>query len=152
MIRRVRCLTQSPASPFYGILRITYSHQNISIHRIDTIHSYNRQLTSSWPTTNLRSCNVLTLDAMDACQTIRNCPGIFERMRRSMMRCVRRALNLVEGILITYYKCTLSAITHKLNVSGHMLIWTFVLVLVCGTRAQSLSAPFCRTLYKERNI
>jgi hypothetical protein len=34
-------------------------------------------------------------------------------------------LNLIEDILSTYYKCTISAITHKLNVSGHMLIWTF---------------------------
>jgi hypothetical protein len=38
--------------------------------------------------------------------------------------------------------CILSAITDKLNVSGHMLIWTFFLVLGCGTRAQSLSASF----------
>jgi hypothetical protein len=28
----------------------------------------------------------LHLRSVDACQTIRNCPGIFERMRRSMMR------------------------------------------------------------------
>jgi hypothetical protein len=42
----------------------------------------------------------------------------------------RRALNLMEDILITYYKCTLSAITYKLNVFGHMLIWTFVFSLV----------------------
>jgi hypothetical protein len=38
-----------------------------------------------------------------------------------------RALNLMEDILSTYYKCTLLAITHKLNASGHMLIWTFFL-------------------------
>jgi hypothetical protein len=37
----------------------------------------------------------------------------------------RRALNLMEDILSTYYKCTHSAITHKLNVSGHVLICTF---------------------------
>jgi hypothetical protein len=37
----------------------------------------------------------------------------------------RRALNLMEDILSTYYKIILSAATHKLNVSGHMLIWTF---------------------------
>jgi hypothetical protein len=59
----------------------------------------------------------------------------------------RRALNHMEDILSAYYKCTLSAITRKLNVSGHMLIWTFVLVLVCGTRVQSLSAPFSYTLH-----
>lgn len=43
-------------------------------------------------------------------------------------------------ILSTYYKCTPSAITQKLNVSGHMSICIFFLVLVCGTHAQSLSA------------
>jgi hypothetical protein len=37
-----------------------------------------------------------TIAIMDACQTIRIYPGIFERMRRSMMR---RALNLMQGIL-----------------------------------------------------
>jgi hypothetical protein len=58
-------------------------------------------------------------------------------------------LNLMENILSTYYECTLSAGTHKLNVSGHMLIRTFVLVLVCGTRAQSLSASFSYTLHKK---
>jgi hypothetical protein len=45
------------------------------------------------------------------------------------------------------FKCTLSTITHKLNVSGHILIWTFFLLLICGTHAQSLSAPFSYTLY-----
>jgi hypothetical protein len=39
----------------------------------------------------------------------------------------RRALNLMEDILNSYYKCTLSAVNHKLNVSGHMLIRTFFL-------------------------
>jgi hypothetical protein len=51
---------------------------------------------------------------VDACQTIRNYPGIFARMRRSVMS--------------TYFKCTLSAITHKLNVFGHMILSTFFLV------------------------
>jgi hypothetical protein len=46
----------------------------------------------------------------------------------------RRALNRMEDILSAYYKCILSAITHKLNVSGHML--------VSKSRAQSLSVPF----------
>jgi hypothetical protein len=39
----------------------------------------------------------------------------------------RRALDLTEDILTTYYKRILSAVVHKLNVSGHMLIWTFSL-------------------------
>jgi hypothetical protein len=47
-----------------------------------------------------------------------------------------------------YYKCTLSAITHKLNVSVLMLIWTFFLFVVCGSRSQNLSAPFSYTRYK----
>jgi hypothetical protein len=41
----------------------------------------------------------------------------------------------------------LSVITHEINVSGHMLIRTFFLVLVCGTRVQNLSAPFSYTPY-----
>jgi hypothetical protein len=52
-------------------------------------------------------------------KTIRNFPGIFERMRRAMLR---RALNLMEDILSSYYKCGLSAVAKKVNVSGHMLI------------------------------
>jgi hypothetical protein len=59
----------------------------------------------------------------------------------------RRALNLMEGSLSNYYKCTHSAVTHKLNVSGRLLIWTCVLVLVWGTRAQNLSPHFSYTLY-----
>jgi hypothetical protein len=58
----------------------------------------------------------------------------------------RQALNL-KDILSAYYKSTLSAITHKLNVSGLLLIWTFFLVLVCGACAQSLSTPIIYTLY-----
>jgi hypothetical protein len=59
----------------------------------------------------------------------------------------KRALNLMENILSTYYKCTLPTITHRLNVSGHMLIWTFFfLFLVRGTRAQSLSLHFSYTV------
>jgi hypothetical protein len=42
--------------------------------------------------------------------------------------------------------CTLSATTHKLNVSGHTLMWTFFLVPVCGNRAQNSSALFSYTL------
>jgi hypothetical protein len=67
---------------------------------------------------------------VDACQSMRNCPAISERTRRSVSR---TALNLMVDILGTFYKCT-----HKLNVFGHMLTWTF---LVCGTRAKILSTP-----------
>jgi hypothetical protein len=59
---------------------------------------------------------------VDACQTVRNSPGIFERMRRSMVRRVEVCTDLQEMLIIYYYKCDLSAITHKLNVSWHTMI------------------------------
>jgi hypothetical protein len=49
--------------------------------------------------------------------------------------------------LSTYNKCTPSAITHELNVSGHMLIWTSFPVLIHGTRAQSLTGHFSVRMY-----
>jgi hypothetical protein len=66
---------------------------------------------------------------VDTCQAIRNYPGIFEWMRRSMMRRVEAYIE-----------------SHGGHVSRHVLIWTFF-VLVCGTGARSLSAPFSCTLY-----
>jgi hypothetical protein len=44
----------------------------------------------------------------------------------------RPAFNNMEDILRIYYKFTLSAITHKLNASGHMLILSRVLVTKTG--------------------
>jgi hypothetical protein len=80
-------------------------------------------------------------------KTIRIYPGIFERMRRSMMGRVEACIESHGGHFEHLLRYTLSAITHILNVSGHMLMWTFCLVLVCGTRTQSLSAPFSYILY-----
>jgi hypothetical protein len=57
---------------------------------------------------------------VDICQTISNCPAIFERMRRSMMRRVEACIE-PHGGHFGNLLCTLSAITHKLNVSGHIL-------------------------------
>jgi hypothetical protein len=37
----------------------------------------------------------------DACQIIRNYPGVFLRMQRCMMRCVERVLNAVEDTVST---------------------------------------------------
>jgi hypothetical protein len=68
---------------------------------------------------------------VDASQTIRNYPGIFEWFRQSMSM---HALSIMEDILSTYYKCILSAITHKLMFFD-MFIWTFFLVLIYATRA-----------------
>jgi hypothetical protein len=50
----------------------------------------------------------------------------------------------------TYYKCNLSAITNKVNISRYMLIWPFILVFECATTAESSSAPFDYTLYIRR--
>jgi hypothetical protein len=65
--------------------------------------------------------------SVDACRITPNFPGIFELMRLSMTRSIQACIDLMEDILITYYKCTLSAVTYKLTVSGQMLIWTFFL-------------------------
>jgi hypothetical protein len=56
-------------------------------------------------------------------------------------------MNLIKNILSTFYKCPLSTLTHKLNISGHIWIRTFFLVLVCGTHAPSLPTPFSHTLH-----
>jgi hypothetical protein len=77
---------------------------------------------------------------VNTCQTIRNYSDIFERMWQSMSRHVK-AFTESHGHLSTYYKSTISVTTHKLNVSGNMLIWTFFLVMVYETHAQSLSTP-----------
>jgi hypothetical protein len=58
----------------------------------------------------------------------------------------------MEEILSTYYKRTLSAVTHELNFSEHMLILAFFLALVCGTWAKSLSAHFSYTLHIEYSL
>jgi hypothetical protein len=76
---------------------------------------------------------------VDACQTIRNNPTISERMWQAMTRHMK-ACTESHGHLSTYYKSTISVMS-QINVSGNMLIWTFFLVLVYGTRAQILSTP-----------
>jgi hypothetical protein len=55
-----------------------------------------------------------------------------------------RALNLMEGILSTHYKCTLNS---QMKCFRTRVDMDFFLVLVCGSRARSLSAPFTHTLY-----
>jgi hypothetical protein len=44
---------------------------------------------------------------VDACQTIRNYPAIFERMLRSMMRCVEACIESRGGHFEHLYKCTI---------------------------------------------
>jgi hypothetical protein len=38
---------------------------------------------------------------------------------------------------------------HKLNISGHMILWTLFLVLLYEIRDHNLSAPFSYSLYIE---
>jgi hypothetical protein len=83
---------------------------------------------------------------VDACQTVWNCPDIFDWMQQSIKRCVEPCINFMEDILNTYYKCTLSAIKYKLNVSRHMLIWIFFYCFDMWNYSQTLSAPFIYTL------
>jgi hypothetical protein len=52
---------------------------------------------------------------VEACQTIRNFPGIFERMRWSMMKRVEACIESHSAHVEHLLKCTLSALTHKLN-------------------------------------
>jgi hypothetical protein len=67
--------------------------------------------------------------------------------RTYLVRSCGPSVNLVEDILKAHYKCTLSAVNHRINVFSHLLIWTFSLILLYWTLAQSLSAPFSYTLY-----
>jgi hypothetical protein len=82
---------------------------------------------------------------VDACQSLCSYPASLNGCGVPWWDVSRRALNLMEDILSTYHKCTLTAIT-KLNVYGLMLIWIFFVVLVCGTSAQ-VSAPVSYGMY-----
>jgi hypothetical protein len=63
---------------------------------------------------------------VDGCQTIRN----FQWMRCYIMRCVEAFIESHGGHFEHLYKCTLSSIAHKRNISGYMFTRTFLLVLV----------------------
>jgi hypothetical protein len=70
------------------------------------------------PVDNEQTLNYRTVDA---CQTIHNCPAIYEWMRRSM-GCVE-ACDKSHGRHFEHLlKCTLSAITHKI-VYKYMDMW-----------------------------
>jgi hypothetical protein len=89
---------------------------------------------------------------VDVCQVVCNCPYIFERMRRSVMRrvdaCIESHISVCTHSAVTLkLNVTLSAVTLKLNVSRRILIWAFFsfwdLVLV----PKVLSTSFSFTLY-----
>jgi hypothetical protein len=63
---------------------------------------------------------------VDACQITCNYPGIFARMWRPM-RCVEACIESHGGHSEHWLQMHFSAVTHKLNVSGHMLICSFFL-------------------------
>jgi hypothetical protein len=84
---------------------------------------------------------------VDAGRTVRNYAGISERMRRSMMKRVEACTESHGGHFEHQFRCTLSAVTHKLNVSGYVFIWPFILVLICENRARNLSPSFSCILY-----
>jgi hypothetical protein len=82
---------------------------------------------------------------MDACQTICNYTGIFERMQNIIRveACIGSQGKHFERLLYIYsqVKCFVA----------HAVVGIF-LVLICGTHEHSLSAPFSYTLYIERKI
>jgi hypothetical protein len=78
--------------------------------------------------------------SMDACQNIRNCPSIFERMRQPMMRRVEecaesraRCIHLLFQVQVVRFRAHV-----------HM---NSLLVCLGATLCQSLSATFSHTLY-----
>jgi hypothetical protein len=54
-------------------------------------------------------------------------PSFFDGWSGPWWELSRCELKLVEGILSTYNRCTLWALTHKLNVSRDVFIWKFVM-------------------------
>jgi hypothetical protein len=84
---------------------------------------------------------------VDACETSATAPASLNGCGGQWWDVSRCALNLMQGISSTCYKCTVSDIAYNLNISWNMLVWAVFLVFVCATGAQSLSASFRYTLY-----
>jgi hypothetical protein len=89
-------------------------------------------------------------------QTILSYPGFFERLRQSMMRHVVWCTGFNRLHLSTYYKCsTISAVTHKLSVTEHMLVWTrflFSVCRICAPICPHLSVASCTRICRSANI
>jgi hypothetical protein len=77
------------------------------------------------------------------------CKPMWQSMQPCQISPTVPALMLVMNSCLCLHSI-LSAIILKLNVSEYMLLRIVFLVLVCGTRAQSLSAPFSYTLYMSK--
>jgi hypothetical protein len=89
---------------------------------------------------------------MDACQTIRNYPGIFVRMRRSMVRrveaCIASHGEDYEHLL--YYMYALSHNSQIKRFRTHIDMDIFSCFGMWNS-SQNLTAPFSYTLYKSKN-
>jgi hypothetical protein len=81
---------------------------------------------------------------VDVCQTICN-------YHHPWWEVSKRALHLMEDILSTYYKCTLSTVTHKYNFFGHMLMWnsfsSFVFLNLCPKFVRIFQSHFIQFLH-----
>jgi hypothetical protein len=81
-----------------------------------------------------------------------NYPGIFERMRQSMMRRFEMCIESHWHHLSTYCKYTLSAVTHKLNVTGHVWVWTVSMYGIRSPICPYLSVASCTSLCRPTDI
>jgi hypothetical protein len=89
---------------------------------------------------------------VDARQTIRNCPGIFERMRRSMTRrvdaCIESHGEHSECLLWTYPFCY--NLQNKCF-QAHVDMDIFSCLFLYGARIKKFSALFSYTVYVDLN-
>jgi hypothetical protein len=88
---------------------------------------------------------------VNACQTICNYPGIFERMRRFMIRRIEACNGLMEDIWSTLYKCTLSAISKKIKCFRRHIDMDIFSCFGMWNSCPNLSAHFSYTVYVHQN-
>jgi hypothetical protein len=82
---------------------------------------------------------------VDACEISATAPTTLDECGSPQLNVLKRVLNVMKDILSTYYEFTLSAITHKINVSGHILIRT--LFLFCYVNGQNMDEPCSYNLH-----
>jgi hypothetical protein len=89
---------------------------------------------------------------VDACQTIRIYPGIFERMRRSMMRRVEACIKSHGGHSEHLFQMYSSSYNSKIKCfRTHVDNGHFLFVLISRYRVQNLFAHFSYTLSSEEH-
>jgi hypothetical protein len=87
------------------------------------------------------------LRTVDACQTVRNYLGIFEWMRRSMMRRVEAPIESHGGHFEHLWEMYIFRCNSQIKCFRTRVDMVIFIVLACETRVQNLSAPFRYTLY-----